>query len=196
MALPIGFALCGSFCCFEKVFREMRELVSAGHTLLPILSFHAGNTDTRFGLAEDFKNELTAITGHYPMLTMQEVERIGPQALVDVLAVAPCTGTTLGKLANGISDTPVTMAVKSHLRREQPVVLAISTNDALGGSFRSFAQLKNTKHLFFVPMAQDDTVHKPNSLVADFSRIGETIEAAMEGRQLQPLFVAKPGEDI
>ncbi len=186
--LKIGFCLCGSFCTFERVYAQMRQMIAAGMELTPILSFHAAATDTRFGRAEEWLARFEALTGHKALVTLTDVEPIGPKGYFDVLVVAPCTGTTLGKLANGISDTPVTLAVKSHLRRSRPVVLAVSTNDALGGSFRSIAVLKNTKHLYFVPLAQDDVVNKPNSLVADFSRIEDTIACAMTGLQIQPLF--------
>ncbi|MBR5134878.1 MAG: dipicolinate synthase subunit B [Clostridia bacterium] len=186
--LRVGFCLSGSFCTFEKAYTEMRRLIADGMDITPILSFHASGTDTRFGRADDWKERLEALTGHAPLTSLVDVEPIGPKGYFDVLVAAPCTGTTLGKLACGISDTPVTLAVKSHLRRSRPVVIAVSTNDALGGSMRSIAQLKNIKHLYFVPMGQDDVVNKPNSLVADFSRIGDTIACAMAGIQIQPLF--------
>lgn len=186
--LRVGYCLCGSFCTFEKSYAHMRQMIADGMRLTPILSFHAASTDTRFGTAAEWREKLETLTERKALVTLTDVEPIGPKGWFDVLVVAPCTGTTLGKLANGISDTPVTLAVKSHLRRSRPVVLAVSTNDALGGSFRSIAQLKNTKHLYFVPMAQDDVVNKPNSLVADFSRIDDTIACAMAGLQIQPLF--------
>ena len=189
MEMRLGFALSGSFCTFERVIGQVRTLVAGGADVTPILSFNAASLDTRFGRAEDWKRQLEEITGHKPLTTLTEVEPIGPKGLFDVLVVAPCTGATLGRLANGISDTPVTLAVKSHLRRSRPVVLAVSTNDALGGSMRSIALLKNTKHLYCVPMSQDDAVNKPNSLVADFSRIEDTIAASLVGMQLQPLFM-------
>ena len=187
--LRIGFALSGSFCTFDRVLREIEALKEDGADITPILSFNAATMDTRFGKAEELKNRLKELTGRAPLLTLTEVEPIGPKGLFDVLVVAPCTGSTLGRLANGISDTPVTLAVKSHLRRSRPVILAVSTNDALGASMRSIALLKNTKFIYFVPMIQDDTINKPNSLVADFARIPDTILAAQAGTQLQPLFV-------
>lgn len=188
-SLRIGFALTGSFCTFDRVIAQMEELKAQGADITPILSFNAATIDTRFGKAEDFRERLTAITGHEPLTTLTEVEPIGPKGMFDVLVVAPCTGSTLGRLANGISDTPVTLAVKSHLRRSRPVILAVSTNDALGASMRNIALLKNTKYMYLVPMRQDDTVSKPNSLVADFTRIADTITAAQAGTQLQPLFL-------
>ena len=188
-ALRIGFALTGSFCTFARVIQEVQKLTDAGHEVTPILSFAARDTDTRFGKAEDFSRQLEEITGRTPITTLTEAEPIGPKGLFDVLVVAPCTGSTLGRPANGISETPVTLAVKSHLRRNRPVVLAVSTNDALGASLRNIAYLKNAKNIYFVPLSQDDPVSKPNSLVADFTRIGDTVGAALAGMQLQPLFL-------
>ena len=189
MDSKLGFAISGSFCTFQRVLKEIRGLVEAGADIVPILSFNAAALDTRFQTAEDFRRELTAITGHEPLTTLAEVEPIGPKGLFDALVVAPCTGTTLGRLANGLSDNPVSLAVKSHLRRSRPVILAVSTNDALGASMRNIALLKNAKNIYFVPMRQDDAVTKPNSLVADFARLEDTIQAALKGMQLQPLFV-------
>ena len=188
-ALRIGFALTGSFCTFARVIQEVQKLTDAGHEVTPILSFAARDTDTRFGKAEDCSRQLEEITGRTPITTLTEAEPIGPKGLFDVLVVAPCTGSTLGRLANGISETPVTLAVKSHLRRNRPVVLAVSTNDALGASLRNIAYLKNAKNIYFVPLSQDDPVSKPNSLVADFTRIDDTITAALAGTQIQPLFL-------
>ena len=187
--LRIGVALSGSFCTFERVLHEIEQLTAAGHRVTPIVSFHTANTDTRFGKAADILQKLTAITGRAPLKTLPEVEPLGPKDMLDVLVVAPCTGTTLGRLANGLSDTPVTLAVKSMLRRSRPIVLAVSTNDALGASMRNIGHLKNGKHIYFVPMRQDDPVVKPNSLVADFGMIMPTVEQALVGRQLMPLFI-------
>ncbi len=187
-SITVGWCLTGSFCTFERVYAQIRRAVAGGMDVTPILSFNAAATDTRFGGAVEWREKLEAVTGHTALTTLTAVEPIGPKGYFDVLVVAPCTGTTLGKLANGISDTPVTLAVKSHLRRSRPVVIGVSTNDALGGSLRSLALLKNTKYLYFVPMAQDDVVAKPNSLVADFARVEDTIACAMTGLQLQPLF--------
>ncbi len=185
--LRVGFAISGSFCTFSRVLAEMEKLTAAGMELTPILSFNASTLDTRFGTAADFIERLTALTGRAPLTTLVEVEPIGPKALFDILVCAPCTGSTLARLACGMSDTPVSLAVKSHLRRGRPVVIAVSTNDALGASMRNIALLKNTKHLYFVPLHQDDPVNKPNSLVADFSLLGDTIAAALAGTQIQPL---------
>ena len=187
--MHIGWVLCGSFCTFERVTAEMRRFVQCGADVTPILSPTAASTDTRFGTAEHWKHTLREITGKSPMATLTEVEPIGPKRMFDALIVAPCTGTTLGKLANGISDGAAALAVKSHLRSERPVLLAVSTNDAMGASFRNIALLKNVKHIYLVPMEQDDPSKKPNSLVADFTRIEETLLTALDGRQTLPLFV-------
>lgn len=185
----IGIALSGSFCTFDRVMKEIERLVKMGHEVTPIVSFHAANTDTRFGKAADILARLESICGKAPLCTLPQVEPLGPKDMLDALVVAPCTGTTLGRLANGLSDTPVTLAVKSMLRRSRPIILAVSTNDALGASMRNIGQLKNIKHLYFVPMRQDDPVVKPNSLVADFEQIWPTTEYALQGKQIQPLFV-------
>lgn len=187
--LRIGFALSGSFCTIPRVVEEIKKLTESGAEITPILSFNTASLDTRFGKAEDLRAELTAITGHKPMESLVEVEPIGPQALFDILVVAPCTGSTLGRLANGISDTPVTLAVKSHLRRSRPVILGVATNDALGASMRNISTLKNTKNIYFIPLRQDDPQNKPNSLVADFTLLDSTIAAAKGGMQIQPLFL-------
>lgn len=189
MPLRIGFALTGSFCTIDRILQEIQKFIDAGAEVTPIFSFNIASIDTRFGEAESLRERITEMTGHKPLETLVDVEPIGPQGYFDVVVVAPCTGTTLGRLANGLSDTPVTLAVKSHLRRSLPVILGISTNDALGASFRNIALLKNTKHLYFVPLKQDDPVKKPNSLVADFSLLAETITAAQNGTQIQPLFI-------
>ena len=189
MALRLGIAISGSFCTFSKILEEIRVLKEEGYALYPILSHNAATLDTRFWKAADFRRELVELTGREPWTELAEVEPIGPKGLLDALVVAPCTGTTLGRLANGLSDNAVSLAVKSHLRRSRPVVLAVSTNDALGASLRNIALLKNAKNVYFVPMRQDDAVNKPNSLVADFTRIGDTVKAALAGMQLQRLFV-------
>ena len=184
----LGFALCGSFCTLERTLKTMAELAAAGWEIQPIMSPITYETDTRFGAAEQWRDRVEGLCGRPIWHTVPQVEPIGPRKLLDILLVAPCTGNTLGKLANGITDTPVTMAVKAHLRGDRPVVLAVSTNDALGASMRNIALLKNTKNIYFVPMSQDDAENKPNSLVADFTRISDTMAAAMNGIQLQPLF--------
>lgn len=187
--MRIGWVLCGSFCTLAKAADAMRAAVADGHEVTPIFSYAVASHDTRFGTAADWYRIFEEISGKRPWDTLTAVEPIGPKGLFDVLVVAPCTGATVGKLAGGISDTPAALAVKSHLRGSRPVVAAISTNDALGASFAGIARLKNTKYFYLVPLRQDDPTHKPNSLVADLTYLPQTIEAALDGRQLQPLFL-------
>ncbi len=185
----VGFALCGSFCTHEKVLRELERLCGEYETVLPIVSEICQYTDTRFGTAEDFVSTVEKLTGHTIMGSVSEAEPIGPKKLLDVLVVAPCTGNTIGKLANGITDTAVTMAVKAHLRNDRPVVIAMASNDGLSGAARNVGELLGRKNYYFVPFGQDDPQGKPCSLMADFTRIGETVLAALEGRQLQPVLL-------
>ena len=187
--LTVGFALCGSFCTFHKVIPCIRALVDQGAAVVPILSETAYATDTRFGAAADFRSRIEDICQRPILHTLTDVEPIGPKKLLDLLIVAPCTGNTLGKLAGGITDSCVTLAAKAHLRNGRPLLLAVSTNDALGASAQNIGRLLTAKHVFFVPMGQDDPVHKPNSVVADFSRLTEAAEAALRGEQLQPLLI-------
>ena len=187
--MRIGYALTGSFCTFERSICIAERLISQGHELWPIMSFHASQTDTRFGRAQDWIKRFAELCNRKVLISLPEVEPIGPKGLLDILVVAPCTGTTLGRLACGISETPVSLAVKSQLRVSRPVVLGVSTNDALGLSMHSIAVLKNTRHIFFVPMRQDDVVNKPNSLVADFDMLPATVEMAIQDQQIQPLFL-------
>lgn len=191
--IRIGFALTGSFCTFSAVLPVVETLVSRGCEVTPILSAHAATLDTRFGAADMWRDRLIEVTGREVIDSIPAAEPIGPKRLFDIMVVAPCTGNTLAKLAHGVTDTTVTMAVKSHLRGEKPVVLAVSTNDALSGSAANLGTLLNRKHYFFVPMRQDAPFAKPRSLVADMVRIPETIGAALESRQLQPLLLC-PGE--
>ena len=186
--IRVGFAFCGSFCTHQKVLEEMRKLCES-YTILPIVSETAAGTDTRFGLASDFLQQLEQMSGQRPIRTVAEAEPIGPKKLLDVLVIAPCTGNTIGKLACGITDTSVTMAAKAHLRNGRPVVVAVASNDGLSGSAANLGTLLNRKGYYFVPFGQDDPVKKPCSLMADFSRIGETVEAALEGRQVQPILL-------
>ena len=187
--LRVGFAVCGSFCTFESVFKELRELVSLGCEVTPIMSHNAYSLDTRFGTAQQHAAQMYEITGKTVIHDIPAAEPVGPKKMFDVLVVAPCTGNTLAKLALGIVDTPVCMAVKSHLRNERPVVIAASTNDALSGAAKNIGMLRNCKNFYFVPLAQDDPLAKPFSLVADFKLIPQTILAAMSGRQLQPVYI-------
>ena len=187
--LSVGFALCGSFCTFHKVIPCMQALADRGADVIPILSETAYGTDTRFGTAADFRSRIEAICGRPILHTLTDVEPIGPKKLLDLLIVAPCTGNTLAKLANGVTDSCVTLAAKAHLRNGRPLLLAVSTNDALGASAQNIGRLLTAKHVFFVPMGQDDPQQKPNSVVADFDRLPEAAEAAIRGEQLQPLLV-------
>ena len=186
-SLHIGFALCGSFCTFEKSFQQAELLCSLGAELLPIMSEHASAIDTRFGKAAANINRLSSISGKDVMLTITEAETIGPKDLTDIMVVAPCTSNTAAKLAASVTDTAVTMAVKSHLRRGKPVVLAIASNDSLMGSAKNIGELFNRKNYYFVPMLQDDCINKPASLVAEFSMIPQAVEAALNGVQLRPI---------
>lgn len=186
--ITAGFAMCGSFCTFHSVIEELKLLVGSGMKILPILSPIAYETDTRFGKAKDFTDEIEQICGEKIIHTIPGAEPIGPKRLLDVLIIAPCTGNTLGKLANGITDTSVTLAAKAHLRNARPIVIAASTNDALGAAAKNVGLLMNCKHIYFVPLKQDDCRNKPNSLVADFTKIGETTALALQERQIQPLF--------
>ena len=184
--LKLGFALTGSFCTFEKALPLLREL-AAEYAVTPIFSTAAATTDSRFGRAEDFLAEAEAICGRPALTELREVEPIGPKKLLDALVIAPCTGNTLAKLANGIADTPVTLAAKSHLRNGRPLILAVSSNDALGRNARSIGELMAQRHVYFVPFAQDDPVGKPASLVARFEQIPETVRLALKGEQIQPV---------
>lgn len=184
--MTVGFALCGSFCTYGKVF-PILEALSKKYDVIPIFSETSQKTDSRFGKSEDFLSQAESVCGHAPLLTIPQVEPIGPKRILDLLVIAPCTGNTLAKLSNGIADGPVTMAAKSHLRNGRPVILAVSTNDALSGAAENIGRLLNRKHYYFVPFRQDDWAKKPTSMVADFERIPETIEGALEGRQVQPV---------
>lgn len=189
MSLTAGFALCGSFCTIERVLNVMERMAKDGWNIIPIVSVPLGCEDTRFGTAADILSRIEHICGRPAMRSLQEVEPIGPKKLLDVLIIAPCTGSTLARLANGLSDTPVTLAAKSQLRVERPVVLAVSTNDALSGSAPNIAALLIRKHYYFVPMRQDAPHTKPRSLVAVMENIPETAEAAAQGRQVQPILM-------
>lgn len=186
----VGFALCGSFCTFKKVIPQMKRLVDEGYKVIPIMSHTAYTTDTRFGKANDFNNEIEGICKENIIYTISGAEPIGPKQLLDVLVIAPCTGNTIGKLANGISDTSVTLATKAHLRNQRPVIIAVSTNDALGTSARNIGTLMNSKNIYFVPMEQDDYINKPNSIVADFRYIPDTVREVLATKvQPQPILL-------
>jgi len=185
----VGFALCGSFCTHQQVLGELEKLCSEYETVLPIVSEICRYTDSRFGKAEDMIRRLEEMTGRPVMDTVSAVEPIGPKKLLDVLVIAPCTGNTIGKLAAGITDTAVTMAAKAHLRNDKPVVIGVASNDGLSGAARNLGTLLVRKNYFFVPFGQDDPHGKCCSLMADFSQLGETVAAALEGKQLQPVLL-------
>lgn len=186
--MNIGFALCGSFCTFSKTFPIMQALQQK-HALTPVFSQAAYSTDTRFGTAAEHIAAVKKICGVTPLHTIVEAEPIGPKKLFDILVIAPCTGNTLAKLAHGIADGPVTMAAKSHLRNGRPILIAISTNDALSTAAENIARLLAKKHYYFVPYRQDDSAEKPFSMVADFSLIPQALEAALKGQQIQPVII-------
>lgn len=185
----IGFAVTGSFCTFVRAFEQAQALVDAGAQVTPIFSEHAAGIDTRFGKAADHIRRMEEISQRRAILTIADAEPLGPKNMLDCIVVAPCTSNTLGKLALGLVDTTVTMAVKSMLRNEKPVVLALATNDALRVSSKNLGVLLNAKNYYFVPIGQDAPEQKPSSMVAHFERLTDTIAAALEGRQIQPLIV-------
>lgn len=183
----IGVALTGSFCTYEKAFEQLRKLKEEGAEIVTIFSNASQTIDSRFGNSEFFLKEAEKITGSRPLLTISQAEPIGPQSLLDLLIILPCTGNTAAKLANGITDSPVLMAAKAHLRNEKPLLIFISTNDALGMNMKNIGTLLNVKHIFFVPFGQDDPEKKPNSMVAKTQMLIPAAESALEGRQYQPV---------
>lgn len=187
----IGFAICGSFCTFSKVMGEVKNLVDMGYEVYPIMSEIASSTDTRFGKAEDFKSYLKDVTKKEIITTIKAAEPIGPKGFLDALVIAPCTGNTIAKIANGVTDSTVSMAAKANLRNERPLIIAISTNDGLGANARNIGTLLARKNVFFVPFGQDDCTGKPDSLVADMSEIPKTLSLALCGRQHQPVLILK-----
>lgn len=186
----VGVALTGSFCTFSKIFPQLQALVDAGAEVTTIFSDAAGTIDSRFGEAADFLKTAEEITGKKPVLTIAGAEPIGPKSLLDILVIFPCTGNTAAKLANGITDTPVLMAAKAHLRNEKPLVVSLSTNDGLGMNMKNIGLLLNAKNVYFVPFGQDDPVKKPNSLTAHTGMLIPTLELALEGKQIQPVLYA------
>lgn len=186
--MNIGFAMCGSFCTYADVFPVMEALAKT-HNIIPIFSHSAYTIDSRFGTAQAHIRRATDICGREPLSSIEQVEPIGPKKLLDALVIAPCTGNTLAKLAHSIADGPVTMAAKSHLRNGRPIILAVSTNDALAGAAENIGKLLSRKHYYFVPFGQDDSQKKPTSMVADFTKIPPTLNAALEGQQIQPILL-------
>lgn len=186
--MNIGFALCGSFCTYQQIFPVMAALAKE-HRVIPIFSKNAATVNSRFGRGADFLARAREITGNTPLLTLSDVEPVGPKKMLDVLVIAPCTGNTLSRLAHSLADTPVTMAAKSHLRNGGPVVIGLATNDALAGAAENIGKLLARKHYYFIPFGQDDPVNKPTSLIADFQLIPQAIDAALHGKQLQPILL-------
>ena len=183
----IGYSFCGSFCTLGRSLKVLRQLASEGNSILPIMSDSVYATDTRFGKAEELIKTVEGVCGRRVVHTIVDAEPIGPKMALDMLVICPCTGNTLAKLANGITDSAVTMAAKAHLRNGRPLVIAFSTNDGLSGSAENIGRLLNRTNYYFVPFGQDDAEKKPCSLQADFSRLAETVEAALRGEQLQPV---------
>ena len=187
--IRVGFAICGSFCTHSKALAALEHLMQVYDTVIPILSDASRSTDTRFGTAADLMERVASLTGRGIISSIREAEPIGPKALLDVVVIPPCTGKTAPKLAAGTTDGAVTMAAKAHLRNGRPVVLALASNDGLSGGAKNIGELLNRKNYFFVPFGQDDPVQKPCSLVADFTQIVPTIEAALRGEQIQPVLL-------
>ena len=187
--ITAGFALCGSFCTIKKAVAQLKALKIEGVDIFPILSPIVYTSDTRFGTAKDLIDKVEAVTNRKIITTVVEAEPIGPKKLLDLMIIAPCTGNTLSKLANGITDTSVTMAAKAHLRNGRPLLLAIATNDGLSACGTNIGKLMNTKNVYFVPFGQDDANGKPTSLIADFEKIPLAAKAALTGNQLQPILL-------
>jgi len=185
----IGYGFCGSFCTLSRGFLEMEKLIGEGRAVLPLMSEAVYTTDTRFGRAEDFRRKVEEATGEEIVHTVVGAEPLGPARPLELLVLAPCTGNTLAKIAQGITDTAITMAAKAHLRRDRPLLIALASNDSLSANLQNVARLITRKGVYFVPMAQDDPENKPHSLVADFTLISDCVAAATAGKQIRPLFV-------
>ena len=183
----IGLGITGSFCTFAKARKEIQRLCDMGANVVPVFSFNAQTCDTRFGSAKDYVDGICEITGNEGIRTICAAEPIGPNNFLDIMVIAPCTGNTAAKLCNGITDTPVLMATKAHMRNGKALVIAISTNDALGASFKNIGMLMNMKNIYFVPFGQDNCKSKPNSMIAKMELLPDTIEAALAGKQIQPI---------
>lgn len=185
----IGFAYTGSFCTISKSIDVMKLLVDKGIEIQPIMSRNAYTTDTRFGEAITVREKIMKIAGRQIIHTIVDAEPLGPKTKLDALIISPCTGNTLSKIANGITDTSVCMAAKAHLRNNNPLIIALATNDALSGNLKNIGTLLSRKNVYFVPMIQDDPINKPHSLVADFELIPKTLENAFEGKQITKIFL-------
>ena len=187
--MKIVFAVCGSFCNHKNALNALKEIISKGHEVTPVLSEIVCNTDTRFGKCEDWINKIEELCGKSIIHTISDAEPLGPKISLDALIIAPCTGNTLAKLANGITDTPVCMAAKAHLRSDRPLIISLATNDAMSANLGNIATLLARKNIYFVPMKQDDPEKKPHSLVADLSLLPQTINDALSGKQTRKLFI-------
>ena len=187
----IGYGITGSFCTFAKTRKQVIRLTEMGANVIPIFSYQAQSCDTRFGSAKEFVEGICDITGNEGIKSMQQAEPIGPNNFLDIMVIAPCTGNSAAKISHGITDTPVLMAAKAHMRNGKPLVIAISTNDALGINFKTIGTLMNMKNIYFVPFGQDNYKSKPNSMIAKMELLPETIEAAMKGKQIQPILVTE-----
>ncbi len=185
----IGYAFCGSFCTFSESFGVLKELKNKYDDIMPIMSYNAYKTDTRFGSAWEWIEKIENVCGRKIINTIADAEPLGPKVSLDALVIAPCTGNTLAKLANGITDTPVCMAAKAHLRSDRPLVIALASNDAMSANLGNLATLLSRKNVYFVPMKQDEPIKKPHSLVADFSLLTKTLEGALSGKQIRKLFL-------
>ena len=185
--LNIGFALTGSFCTLDQAFPQIQKLIDLGASVWPVVSETVKTTDTRFGSSEYFLDKLENMTGKKVISSIKEAEPIGPKKMLDIMIIAPCTGNTISKLSYGVIDTAVTMAAKSHLRNGRPLLIALSTNDALGSSAKNIGQLLNYKNVYFVPYSQDDPENKNNSMISDFDLIADSVQCALGGKQIQPL---------
>ena len=189
--MTLGYAICGSFCTHARSLAVLDRLKAEGYDILPIVSETAASTDTRFGRADVLLEHLRTVCGHEPIRTIREAEPLGPAHPLDALIIAPCTGNTLAKLANGITDTAVCMAAKAHMRTSRPLLISIASNDALSANLANIAHLLGRKNIFFVPLLQDDPLGKPHSLVADMEQIPDATRAMLDGKQLRPLFLSR-----
>lgn len=187
--MKIGFAFCGSFCTFAPAIEQLKRLADIGHELVPIMSFNASSIDTRFGTAADHISKIEAICGRSIIKTIEAAEPLGPRERLDMLIICPCTGNTLAKLALGVTDTPVTMAAKAHLRCDRPLLIALATNDGLSANLSNLNVMQKRKSVYFVPLIQDDPEHKPHSIVCSFDKLSDSLYAALRGEQLRPLFL-------
>ena len=183
----IGFAFCGSFCNMERAFSQCEKLIASGEKVIPIMSYNVYTTDTRFGKASELIEKTESLSGESVVHTLVDAEPLGPKIKLDCLCICPCTGNTLAKLANGISDTPVTLAAKAHMRNDRPLVIALATNDGLCGNAENFGRMLARRNVYFVPLRQDDALKKPRSLVCDFDLLSATMEKAKSGVQIQPV---------